>query len=114
MNVELQKFRVKPGMSEKTDEWLRFLNEHMTDTLLTLEGEKMFVESIHRETVNGIDYLYWYSIQGPGGSSVYESDSPVDKIHLQYWAECIDDSYHGPVIPAKVVMIPNKVRRAME
>ncbi len=26
-----------------------FLNDHMEDTLLTLENEKMFVESIHRK-----------------------------------------------------------------
>ena len=37
MNVELTQFLVKQGMSQKVDEWLSFLNEHMEDVLVTLE-----------------------------------------------------------------------------
>lgn len=44
---------------------VKFLNENMKDVLLiTLEGEKMFVEIIFREHLNGDEYLYWYSVQG--------------------------------------------------
>lgn len=49
LNVELTRFRVKKGKTEKVDEWLKFLNENMKDVLITLEGEKMFVETIFRE-----------------------------------------------------------------
>ena len=48
LKAELSRFKVKEGKSGKVDEWMAFLNEHMEDTLLTLENEKMFVESIHR------------------------------------------------------------------
>ena len=44
MIVELTRFRVKPGMSHKVDEWLKFLNDNMEGVLLTLEREKMYVE----------------------------------------------------------------------
>ena len=43
---------------------MNFLNENMEDTLLTLEDEKMYVETIHREIIHNVEYLYWYSIQG--------------------------------------------------
>lgn len=43
MNVELTKFKVKKGKSQRVDEWLKFLNENMKDVLITLEDEKMFV-----------------------------------------------------------------------
>lgn len=66
LKAELSRFKVKEGKSGKVDEWMAFLNEHMEDTLLTLENEKMFVESIHREVVNGTEFLYWYSVQGEG------------------------------------------------
>ena len=35
MIVELTRFRVKPGMSHKVDEWLKFLNDNMEGVLLT-------------------------------------------------------------------------------
>lgn len=52
MIVELTRFRVKPGMSHKVDEWLKFLNDNMEGVLLTLEREKMYVETIFREELN--------------------------------------------------------------
>ena len=45
MNVELTRYRVIKGKSSKVDEWLCFLNEHIDDVLVTLEGEKMYVET---------------------------------------------------------------------
>ena len=75
LKAELSRFKVKEGKSGKVDEWMAFLNDHMEDTLLTLENEKMFVESIHREVVNGTEFLYWYSVQGEGGTEVYDSES---------------------------------------
>lgn len=52
-NVELTRFKVKKGKSYVVDEWLAFLNKHLTETLQTLAQEKMFVETIFRETLNG-------------------------------------------------------------
>lgn len=114
LKVELSRFRVKEGKSEQVDEWLDFLNEHMEDTLLTLEQEKMFVESIHREVIDGREYLYWYSIQGDGGQSVYDSESYIDIAHLKYWEECVDDDYRDNAIPVAVTMIPEKIKEAMK
>lgn len=38
MNIELSRFRVREGKSEAVDRWMRFLNEHMEEVLLTLNG----------------------------------------------------------------------------
>ncbi len=114
LNVELSRFRVKEGKENKVDEWLEFLNNNMEDTLLTLENEKMFIESIHREIIDGYHYLYWYSVQGEGGSDVHESESYIDIKHLEYWQECIDNTYLNNDIPTKVIMIQNKIRANMK
>jgi len=63
------------------------------EVLLTFEGEKMYIETIFRETLNGEEYLYWYSVQGTGGIEVTETEHWIDKKHLAYWKECIDESY---------------------
>lgn len=83
LDVSLSRFRVKEGKSAVVDQWMAFLNTHMEDTLLTLEGEKMYVETIFRETLDGQEYLYWYSVQAEGGVEVEESESYIDKKTLR-------------------------------
>lgn len=114
MNVELTRFRVKEGKAERVDEWIQFLNDNMEDVLLTLEGEKMYVETIFREELGGEEYLYWYSVQGPGGQEVEESTHWIDQKHLAYWEECIDPTFRPVDLTTEVVMIPEKVRKSME
>ena len=66
MRVELTRFRVLPGKSERVDEWLEMLNERMTETLGTLAREKMHVEVVFRERIGDEEFLSWFSIQGEG------------------------------------------------
>lgn len=113
MNVELTRFKVKDGKSKAVDEWLKFLNDNMKDVLVTLESEKMYVETIFREVLDGNEYLYWYSVQGVGGQDVQESEHWIDKKHLEYWKECIDTSFRPVDLSTEVVMIPEKVKEIM-
>jgi len=108
MNVECTRFRVKQGKTEKVDEWIAFL-----EVLVTLEGEKMFVETIFREFLNDEEYLYWYSVQGSGGIEVEKSQHWIDKKYLEYWNECIDQTYKPVDLHTEVVMIPTNVRNSM-
>jgi hypothetical protein len=114
LNVELSKFRVKQGKSSKVDEWMQFLNDHMEEVLLTLKDEKMYVETIFREKDGDKEYLYWFSVQGAGGNNVEESQHEVDKKHLEYWYECIDEEIPHVNLETKVVMIPKKIRKVMD
>ncbi|EJS78111.1 hypothetical protein ICY_00649 [Bacillus cereus BAG2X1-3] len=59
MNVELTRFKVKPGKRHRVDEWMKLLNDNMKEVLLTLNDEKMYVETIFREIRDGEEYLYW-------------------------------------------------------
>ncbi|MGT2964094.1 DUF6176 family protein [Streptococcus acidominimus] len=112
--VELTRFKVKEGKSAVVDEWMDFLNCHIEETLLTLEGEKMYIETIFREILDGQEYLYWYSVQGVGGITVENSDSAIDKKHLEYWAECIDPNFGFKDLDTQVVMIPKPMMDTME
>lgn len=113
MNVELTRFKVKEGKSKIVDKWLLFLNENMKETLITLEKEKMYVETIFREVLNGDEYLYWYSVQGENGQEVEESEHWIDKKHLDYWEECIDKNFKPIDLSTEVVMIPENIKKSM-
>lgn len=114
LTAELSRFKVKEGKTEAVEQWMDFLNKHMDKVLLTLEDEKMFVETIFKEEAEGITYLYWYSIQGEAGVELENSDHEVDKKHMEFWNECIDSSCEPVDMEAKVMMIPEKVRMAMD
>ncbi|QQD85008.1 DUF6176 family protein [Jeotgalicoccus sp. ATCC 8456] len=114
MQVELTRFRVKKGKEELVDQWMEFLNEHMNDALLTLDDEKMFVETIMRDHMGEFDYLYWYSIQADDGDSSTESEKCIDQKHLEYFEKCIDKTYRPKNLKTEIVMIPKRIKNQIE
>lgn len=93
MKVETTRFKIKKGKAHRIDEWMEILNKRKDECIQTLHREKMFVEAIFRESINGEDFLTWFSIQGKNGSDVKTSEHEIDKIHLEFWNECIDSNY---------------------
>lgn len=113
MKVELSRFKVKEGKSERVDQWLKMLNENMSDVIQTLEREEMKMEVIFREIIEGQEYLYWFSVQGEDGATVDASPFEIDKKHLEFHEECIDHSYGMRDAQAQAVMVPESVADAM-
>lgn len=115
MRVELTKFRVKEGKSKRVDAWIEYMHENMDDVLMNLEGEKMYVESIFREKFNNVEYLYWYSVQEDQTRGTDEvTNQNIDEKHLEFFDECIDKTFRPEDMTATCVMIPSRIRSAME
>ncbi|MDO5716617.1 MAG: DUF6176 family protein [Tissierellia bacterium] len=112
--IQLSRFRVREGKEEKAKEWMEYLRNHLPAALETLEDENMYVETIFSEWVDGRFFLYWYSIQGRDGKPVEQSDHELDKVHISYWKECIDNEYGEASLQRELVLIPNKVQRSMK
>ncbi|MCT3599976.1 DUF6176 family protein [Lactobacillus amylovorus] len=111
VRVELTRFRIRKGKEEKAQEWMDFLNSHHEDTVATMKNEKMYVESVFKEeNADGYTYFYWYSVQGENGQTVEQSDSYIDKKHIEYWDECIDETYHS----VDMVLEENLIAPAVE
>ncbi len=113
MLVELSRFKVKPGKSARVDAWLQALNDRMPETLATLEREQMKFEVIFREMIGEEEYLTWVSVQGEEGAPVETSPHEIDRVHLAFWRECIDDDHGRRDAQPQVVMIPPVVAAAM-
>ena len=107
MHTELTRYKVKKGKEDKAREWMRFLNENIGETLLTLKNERMYVENIFSEVIDGQMYLYWFSYQGDDAQAVEESESWIDKKHLEYWDECLvwEPEDHGEDLSLEVSMV---------
>jgi len=112
--VELTRFRVPPGRSDVVEEWTALLRDHEQAVRETLGPEHMHVETIFSETVDGVEYLYWYSIQGEGGSGVESSGHWLDRANLDFRRRCIDASFppedlavrHENTLPPRAYYVP--------
>lgn len=113
MRVELTRFRVQTGKQAKVAEWMEFLRSHMDAVRETLEPEQMYVESIFSETLDGVDYLYWHSVQGEGGTELHESSHWLDAKHSEFWQSCIDPAFTPVDLTAQVTMMPACVLDSM-
>jgi len=92
---------------------MAFLNDHMDAVRETLEPERMYVETIFAETVDAVDYLYWYSVQGDDGAVVTDSTHWLDEKHVEFWRECIDPDFPPQDLTPRVMMLPERVEAAM-
>jgi len=113
MKVSLSRVRIKKGKSERVDEWMKVLNDRMKEVLLTLKDEKMYVETIFREKIGEDDFLYWYTIQGEGGTHVTESKHEIDLLHIEFKKECLDFDYPRNDLSPQVIMISEVVQKAI-
>ena len=114
MKVELSRFRVKQGKSGRVDEWMSMLNANMEEVLQGLDRERMKLEVIFREIIDGEEYLYWFSVQGEGGESVKTSPFPVSQKHLEFHEECVDPEYGMRDAQSQVIIAPRQVAQAMD
>lgn len=72
---------------------MALLRDHEQAVRETLGPEHMHVETIFSETVDGVEYLYWCSTQGEGGSGVESSGHWLDRANLDFRRRCIDASF---------------------
>ncbi len=117
MNIELTRYRVKPGKSERVDEWMSMLNVRLAECLATFSREDMYMELTFREKSVNEDFLYWFAIQGENCESVNTSEHDLDKEHLKFWYDCIDPTYNTPhrkfEMELQVSMIPKYLLELM-
>lgn len=89
---ELVSFAVKPGKEARAEEWMRLLVERRDECIETLAREGMQYESIFRLHRGGRLYLSWFSVQEESGARVETSPFEIDRLHMAFWHECIDDT----------------------
>ena len=114
MIIEMTRFRVRSGAEVRAAEWMEFLRSHPDAFRETLEPERMYVETIFSEVIDGVTYLYWYSVQGEDRRSVLESEHWLDAQHLEFWRECIDPEFPPQDLTPQVHVVPVRVEEAMK
>jgi hypothetical protein len=112
--TEFMSFPIQRGKEARSQEWMDALRQHHAECLQTLDREAMHFESIFRSELNGVTYLSWFSVQGTSGAHVATSPFAIDKLHLQFWDECVDRSLAPLEFQHVVDFIPPSVLAAIE
>jgi len=71
-------------------------------------------ESVFKFHKEGRLYLSWFSLQKEGHKQVDASDHKIDRVHLEYWDECIDRSFKPEDHTHVVSFIPKELKGIME
>ena len=111
--TEFMTFRVREGKEARAGEWMKLLRERQRECVATLDRERMRFESIFALQRDGRLYLSWLSVQGEGGESVKTSEHEIDRLHMAFWRECIDDAWTPEKHEHVVDFVPDDVARAM-
>lgn len=90
--TEFMAFPVRPGKESRAAEWLKMLVAKQPECVATLDREAMHFESIFETHIGGRLHLSWFSLQGEAGAHVISSPFEIDKLHMEFWDECIDSS----------------------
>jgi hypothetical protein len=88
MHVQLSRHRIRDGMSDEADRWMRLLNDRRSECLATFARDAMAMEVIFRLKENGDDFLYWFEVrsaESAGDIATVPDDSltPIDREHVQ-------------------------------
>jgi hypothetical protein len=103
--------RIKPGMGEEADAWMRMLNERIDEARATLHRERMAIELVFRSREGDQEYLYWVTVRGTSGESVETSDHDLDRAHLAFDERVRERGWVTGDI--ELVLMPEVVERAV-
>ena len=90
--TEFIAFPVCSGKESRAAEWLAMLLARQAECVATLDREAMHFESIFQVHIAGRLRLCWFDVRGQAGGSVDSSPLEVDKLHVEFWRECVDSS----------------------
>lgn len=112
-NVVLDRFHVKSDKKERAREWMQVLNNRIAECRATLDAETMYFEAIFSEEVEDEMYLWWLEFKDTGGRPIQESKAEIDRIHLNFWEECIERGSRE-VMRTELVLIAEFIERAID
>jgi hypothetical protein len=73
----------------------------------------MHFESICQIHIAGRLHLSWFSVHGGAGAHVDSSPFGVDKLHMEFWRECIDSSTPPLQFTHVVNFVPPSIAEAI-
>ena len=114
LRVELSRAKVKPGMSDETDHWMKMLNDRADECVASLDRERVAIEIVFRLNEDGVDYLYWMTVVGDGdgdGGDGHDLTIPIDHDHNEIGSRVKEPGWVEA--EPQLLLLPAPVRAAV-
>jgi hypothetical protein len=110
LRVELSRAKVKPGMGDEADRWMKMLNDRADECVASLDRERVAIEIVFRLNEDGVDYLYWMTVAGHGGEGL-DLTIPIDRDHNEIGGRVKEPGWVEA--EPQVLLLPAPVRAAV-
>lgn len=112
LRVKLYRFELNKDSLAIFNEWMKWHEKEHTAIIETLEREKMYFESIFRDTVRQKDVIYWLAIDGEGGAPVSNSPLKIDSVHNAYAKSCLKRGSRSE-LQTEFYLVPAFIKKAI-
>lgn len=89
LQATLYRFQINSRNKKVFDDWVKWHQMEKEAIATTMEREKMYVESVFRDTLNNPDVIYWLAFEGTGGESYSTSNLAADQKHAAYMKQIL-------------------------
>ncbi len=84
LKVSLYRFKLNTANLPVYHEWVQWHHDAYLPMVATLDRERMYFESVFRDSIAEPDVIYWLAINGEGGATSATSPLDIDKKHVEY------------------------------
>ncbi|RFZ95614.1 hypothetical protein D0C36_08885 [Mucilaginibacter conchicola] len=112
VKATLYRFKLNKENIATYHEWVQWHHDEYGPMIKTLERERMYFESVFRDTVNTPDEIYWLSINGEGGETSNTSTLEIDKKHNEYMKKILVKG-SGSVLKTEFSLIPDFITQSI-
>ncbi len=89
LKVSLYRFELNKDKMKIYEDWVKWHDTEHEPIVASLEREKMYLESVFRDTLNYPNVIYWLAFNGEGGKNYESSPLAVDKKHSEYMRQIL-------------------------
>lgn len=81
LKVTLYRFQLNKEKRNVYGDWIRWQHEEHAAIVQSLDRERMYFESVFRDSAREPDVIYWLAVNGEGGAHYDTSPLAVDQKH---------------------------------
>ncbi|GGI23311.1 DUF6176 family protein [Pedobacter mendelii] len=89
LQATLYRFHINSKNKKVFDDWVKWHQMEKEAIATTMEREKMYVESVFRDTLNNPNVIYWLAFEGTGGENYSTSNLAADQKHATYMKQIL-------------------------
>jgi hypothetical protein len=112
IECKLYRFELLPEKRPVYQQWIDWHHQEYSAMIKTLPREKMYLESVFRDTINEPNTIYWLTFNGRGGEPSSTSNLEIDKKHNTYRKEILKKGSRS-VLKTEFLLTPSFIERAI-